>query len=80
MRDTKLDPLISAINDLTAYYEYTLITEAGSEAKKYLVNRGLDDALLKNIRLGLPRATVKRLLSFYKVKVTPLKRSKILVF
>jgi DNA primase len=67
VRDTKLDPLISAINDLTAYYEYTLITEAGSEAKKYLVNRGLDDALLKKYKIGFaPRdgeATIKFLQS-----------------
>lgn len=51
-KEQALNPLIKAINDLTAYYQYTLLTEAGSEAKKYLVNRGLNDALLKKYKIG----------------------------
>ncbi|OQC10152.1 MAG: DNA primase [Tenericutes bacterium ADurb.Bin087] len=66
-RDKTLDPLLKAINDLTAYYQYTLLTEAGSEAKKYLVNRGLDDALIKKYKIGFApsdgEATIKFLQS-----------------
>lgn len=50
--DQQLAPLIRAINDLTAYYEYTLLTPDGLQAKAYLVKRGLNDTYIKKYRIG----------------------------
>ena len=50
--DNQLAPLVRAINDLTAYYEYTLLTPEGVAAKEYLHKRGLNDTYIKKYRIG----------------------------
>ena len=50
--DNQLAPLVRAINDLTAYYEYTLLTPEGVAAKEYLQKRGLNDTYIKKYRIG----------------------------
>lgn len=66
-RDKSIDPLIHCLNDLTAYYQYTLMTEEGKAAKEYLNGRGLSEAMLQKYKVGFAahdgEATIKFLQS-----------------
>jgi len=61
--NTTLAPLIKAINDLTAYYQFTLLTEEGRAAKTYLLKRGLSESDFTKYKIGFApndgQATIK---------------------
>lgn len=50
--DTSLEPIINCINDLNLYYQYTLSSDEGVEAKKYLLERGIDTAIINKFSIG----------------------------
>lgn len=61
--DAKIEPLVKAINDLTAYYQYNLLTKDGAHAKSYLTKRGLNEFDFQKYKIGFApvdgRATIK---------------------
>lgn len=50
--DDNLMPLINCINDLNAYYEYSLITKEGVDALNYLNKRGINKAMREKFHIG----------------------------
>ncbi|HOF65052.1 MAG TPA: DNA primase [Bacilli bacterium] len=52
-QDVKNEPLYKALNDLTTYYEFCLLTKEGEEAVKYLENRKINQDMRKKYRIGL---------------------------
>ncbi len=71
--DTSLTPLYNAINDLTSYYEYILLTAEGAKAKDYLHKRGLDDALIKKYKIGYAPENGQETIKFLQAKGHSLK-------
>ena len=56
-KSTKFDNLYEAYNLSLKYYQNNLNTKAGHEAKKYLLNRKIDDDLIKEFEIGLSLPT-----------------------
>lgn len=58
-----LEPLINAINDLSAYYHFILMSSEGEEARKYLEGRFLENAHFQKYLIGYApqdgQATIK---------------------
>ena len=50
--DPKKVPLLKCLSDLTLYYQYSLNTEDGEEALKYLDSRHLDETIRAKYKLG----------------------------
>ncbi len=66
--DNTLMPLIKAINDLTAYYEFNLVTSEGLSAKTYLEKRGISEAEQKRFRIGYAPSNGKATIEFLRSK------------
>ena len=52
-KETKYDKLYDAYNFSLKYYQNILNSNFGKTAKKYLLNRGIDDKLIKEFEIGL---------------------------
>jgi len=71
--DSEKTPLIKAMNDLVAYYQYTLLTEEGQAAKKYLLKRGLNENDFSKYRIGYAPANGRETIAFLQSKGHSLK-------
>ena len=68
-----LIPLYNALDDLTKFYEYALLTEEGKIAKKYLEQRNIDDMLSKEYRIGYAFKDSSKSIEYLKSKGYSLK-------
>lgn len=71
--DSAKTPLLKAMNDLVAYYQFSLLTEEGQEAKKYLLKRGLSEEDFTKYRIGFAPRDGKETISFLQSKGHTLK-------
>jgi DNA primase len=51
-RDEKLEPFFKCLEDLLEYYHFGLASEEGKLARAYLLQRGLDQAILETFKIG----------------------------
>ncbi len=66
--DHTLVPLIKAINDLTAYYEFNLMTNEGASAKTYLEKRGISEEEQKRFKIGYAPSNGRATIEFLRSK------------
>jgi len=50
--DSKKEPLLKCLKDLTLYYQYALSTDEGKEGLDYFEKRHLDDSMRQKYKLG----------------------------
>ena len=67
-KSTKYDKLYEAYNLALKYYQNNLNSSVGKEAKKYLLNRKIDETLIKEFEIGLSLDTRDDLTSLLQKK------------
>ncbi len=71
--DPALDSLYKCINDLQAYYRYSLSTKEGEEARNYLTKRGLNEEDIEKYGLGYAPSDGKKTIQYLQAKGHSLK-------